>query len=205
MKIDAALLAKQIKLAYDFMESLHGQAISLLKDVETQLSQSPEDLQCLKPGGYRFTTNQMSYGLERAQPTIADYYALYFRQYRERAKNTQLDQDIPPICFLKVVLRELGLEHPEVRFGVLTQITKNADRGDKWPNKFEDMINDITFRALVGPPPWANRKTVREEYKDSYISLVVNGQGVRLALLPNSEAIADKIVDPLLKIYRETT
>ena len=48
MKIDAVLLAKQIKLAYDFMESLHGQALSLIKDVETQLSQSPEDLQCLK-------------------------------------------------------------------------------------------------------------------------------------------------------------
>lgn len=204
MSIDAKRLTEQIKLAYDFMDTLHGQALALIKDVEGQVAQTDEELQCLRPGGsYRFAATPMSYSLERPQTAIADYYAVYFRQFPDHVKNTPLDGHVPPICFLKVVLREPKLEHPEARFGVITEIVKPAERGDKFPRNFEDLINDpISNKALDGPA-WSSQDTVSRPYPRSYVSMAIRGKGVRLADLPDSEAIAAKIVEPLLKLYRK--
>jgi len=202
MYIDADRLAKQVKLAYEFMEALHGQALALVKDVETQLAEAPEGLQFLRPGGYGFTVKPLSMSLERPQATIADYYAVCFRHFEGRVKNTPLDRNVPPIGFVKIVLRERGLEHPEVRFGVFSKVEKPADRADAWPKKFEDVVKRIMYQAVVGPA-WSGRETVSQEYQASYISLAIRGKGVKLADLPDSEAIAERIIDPLLKMYRE--
>jgi len=203
MDIDADRLAKQVKLAYEFVEALHGQALALIKDVETQLAQAPEELQCLRPGGYRFAVNSLSFSLERPQATIANYYAVCFRHFKDRIKNTPLGPDVPPIAFLKVVLRERGLEHPEVRFGIVSEVTKSPEKVDAWPKKFEDVISYIiASRALVGPA-WSDQEAVTKPYHDGYISLAIRGKGVRLADLPDSEAIAVNIVDPLLAMYGE--
>lgn len=199
MDIEADRLSKQVKLAYEFIEALHGQALALIRDVETQLAQGPEELQCLRPGGYRFAVKAMSLSLERPQPAVADYYAVCFRHFAGRVKNTPLDEEVPPIGFLKVVLHERGLEHPEVRFGVLTDIARPAD--SRW-RKVEDMVNAVARKALEGPA-WFGREIVGELYQDSYIRFAIRGTGVRLADLPDSEAIAERIVDPLLKMYRE--
>jgi len=203
MKVDADRLAQQVKLAYEFMEALHGQALALIKDVETQLVRAPEQLECLRPGGYRYTLNPLSYTLERPQAILADYYGLWFRYFEGNAIRTQtpLDGNIPPIAFLKVVLRERNLVHPEVRFGIVDKVIKIAD--SKWPKKFEDVHSRVADLALVGPPPWIERRNVKEDYKDSYISLEFRGVGIRLADLPDSEAIAEKVVDPLLEMYRQ--
>lgn len=201
MDIDANRLANQVKLAYEFMEAFHGQALALIKDVETQLAQTPEDLRCLRPGGsYRFAVNSLSTGLERPQANIANYYAVFFRHFEESVKNTPLDQNVPPIVFLKVVLRELRLKHPEVRFGVITKVTKSTGRADgQWPKTFEQIISHVADRALIGPL----KSDQEKDYRSSYINLAIHGTGVRLADLPDSEAVAEKIIDHLLTMYRE--
>ena len=201
MNTDPDRLAQQVKLAYEFIDALHGQAIALIKDVETQLAQEAE-LRFLQPGGYRYTINPLSYSLERPQVPIPDYYAVYFRCFEGRVKNTPLDGAVPPIGFLKIVFRERGLDHPEVRFGVLTGMERPAERASGWPKKVEDIINHVAYRALGGPV-WIDRGAVRQDYQDSYVSFAIHGMGVRLADLPDSEAIAERIVDPLLKMFRE--
>jgi hypothetical protein len=203
MSIDAERLAHQVKLAYEFVETLHGQAIALIKDIETQLAQAPEELQCLRPGGYKYVVNPLSYGLERPQAIIADYYAVCFRQFGGRIKNTPLDREVPPIAFVKVVLREHGLEHPEVRFGIMTDIAKAPERrDDQWPNKVEDLVSLFPQRAMRGPA-WFGQGDVEFEHQDAYASAKVRGAGVRLADLPDSEAVAERIVEPLLALYRD--
>jgi len=202
MNIDPDRLARQVKLAYEFVDALHGQALALIKDVETQLAEAPEELECLRPGGYRFTANAMSLSLERPQPAIADYYAVFFRNLAERVKNTPLDGKAPPIGFLKIVFRERDLKHPEVRFGIVTDVAKPAERADRWPNKFEDVVNHVARLALVGPA-WFGQRSVRQSYQGSYVSLTIQGMGIRLADLPDSEAVAKRVVDPLLTMYRD--
>lgn len=199
MDIDDRRLAEQIKLAYEFIETLHGQAIALIKDVEAQLVQA-SGLQLLRPGGYRYTVNPTSYSLERPQVSIADYFAVYFRYFEGRVRNTPLDGDVPPIGFLKIVFRERGLAHPEVRFGVLTDIHKPLDRADTFPQKFEDVVGTLTQRAFVGSV-WNSEDGVQQDYEDAYIILKVQGKGVRLIELVDSEAVADRVVLPLVEMF----
>jgi hypothetical protein len=104
---------------------------------------------------------------------------------------------------LKVVLRERGLKHPEVRYGVITNIVKAPEKGDGWPATLEDLAGHINNRVLTGPP-WNDQGSVHKKYEDGSVSLVLNGAAVMLAELPDSEAIADKVVDPLLEIYAKS-
>lgn len=204
MVIDADRLAQQVKLAYDFMDALHGQAIALLKDVEAQLADAPAKLRCLKPGGYRYTINPLTYGLERPRTFIADYYALCFRRFSGREKNTPLDRKVKPIAFVKVVLREGDLKNPEVRLGIMTEITKNPERKGKRPRKFEDHVSNVFHRALTGSD-WHDQHKVMQSFDDGHVRLTVQGRSVKLAGLPDSEAVKKQIVDPLLKMYRDAT
>ncbi len=201
MNVDTNRLAHQVKLAYEFIETLHGQALALIKDVETQLAQATEELQCLRPGGYRFTINPQTFSFERPQPTIANYYAVCFRHSENIIKKTPIDGNVPPIALLKIVLRERNLEHPEVRFGIITEVSKPEDY--KWPKKFEDVVSRVVDRVLTGSLLGVDQETVQQNYQDNHISLSIRGKGIRLADLPDSEAIAEKIIDPLLMMYRE--
>lgn len=205
MSIDANHFAEQVRLAYEFMDALHGQTLALIKDVERQLAESPEELRTLRPGGaYCFAVHPMSMSLENPQPTIVNYYAVCLRHFEGRIKNTPLDRDVPLIAFLKVVLRERHLKHPEARFGIITGVEKPEGRGDAWPKKFEDLIKHrVSELALAGDPPWSDQQNVTRPYQDSYITMMIRGHAVRLAELPDSEAIAERIVEPLLALYRQ--
>jgi hypothetical protein len=59
--------------------------------------------------------------------------------------------------------------------------------------------------ALTGGLPWAGRGVQERDYQDSYLSFHVTGEGVRLADLPESEAVALKVVDLLLTMYRQAS
>jgi hypothetical protein len=198
MGVDADRLTEQVKLAYEFIEVLHGQAIALIKDVETQLAQQA-NLRFLRPGGYRFAINPQSYSLENPQVPVADYYAVCFRRFEGRVRNTPLDGDVPPVGFLKVVFRERGLDHPEVRFGVFRSMKKPEERTHSWPKKVEDIVGHLVDRALVGPP-WIDRGEVRNDYEHAYVVLEMQGRGIKLAEISDSEAIATRIVEPVVEM-----
>jgi len=201
MEVDDTRLAEQVKLAYEFIEVLHGQAIALIKDVETQLSQQ-EDLRFLRPGGYRFAINPQSYGLENPQVPLADYFAVCFRRFEDRASNTPFDGHVPPVGFLKIVFREPQLTHPEVRYGVFTELRKPKERHHNYPSKVEDVLGQLAQRALVGPP-WIDRGEVRATYEHAYVTGHYRGIGIKLADISDSEAIATHIVEPLVQMIAE--
>jgi hypothetical protein len=200
MDIDQERLAQQVKLGYDFIETLHGQALALIKDVEAQLDQA-SDIRCVRPGGYRYIIDPQSYTLDQPRVPIPNFYGVFFRRYKGRVKNTFFDGHVPSIGFLKVVFRERGLVHPEVRFGVMSEIRKPPERTGSKPGKFEDVATHLMDRALNGPP-WADSGDVRRPYEHAYVTLQMAGQGIRLAELPDSEAVAQHIVNPLLAMLK---
>jgi hypothetical protein len=196
MTVDPDQLAEQVDLAYAFIDALHGQVVALIKDVEAQLARTC-DVHCLRPGGYGYYTNALSTSLERPQTQLADYFAVYLRAFESAIENTPFAGGVPPIAFLKVVLREDGLTHPEVRFGVLTDVRQQPGRPEE---KFEDVAYRLTERAFSGPP-WVGRGDLAYAYDDAYVAMHVEGRGVRLADLPDSEAVARRIVDPLVAMF----
>jgi hypothetical protein len=207
MSIDADRLAQQVKLAYDFVDALHRQALGLIKDVETQVGEATEALECLQPGGnYRFTANRLSYSLATPQPVVANYFAVFFRQFPDQKKRTTpVDEHTPTIAFVMVVLRERGIDHPEVRYGVITSMARVAKQDNDWPRNVEQTPTHVADAALTGGLPWAGKGVQQRDYRDSYLSFHVTGTGVRLADLPDSEAVAIKVVEPLLAMYRQAS
>ena len=196
MTVDADRLAKQVDLAYDFIHALHGRVIDLIVDAEAQLARA-EAMRCLRPRGYGYCTNALSTSLERPQVQVADYFAVYLRRFEGRIEHTPFEPNTPPIAFLKVVLRERGLTHPEIRFGVLSRIHRAAGRPEE---RFEEMAYQLAERAFLGPA-WIDRGRIEQDYEDAYVSMEITGEAVRLADVPDSEAIATLIVEPLRALF----
>ena len=199
MTVDADRLAKQVDLAYDFIRALHGRVIDLIVETEAQLARA-EDMRCLRPKGYGYYTNALSTSLERPQAQVADYFAVYLRRFEGRIDHTPFEPNTPPIAFLKVVLRERRLTHPEIRFGVLSGIDQAPERPEE---RFEEIAYQLAERAFFGPA-WIDRGLIEQTYEDTYVSMEIAGQAVRLADVPNSEAIATLIVEPLRGMFLTT-
>jgi hypothetical protein len=192
--MDHAIFSKQVKLAYDFMDALHQQALALIKDVEGQVSD--RGVRCMRPGGYKFNFNSVSASLEQPKPVLTDFYSVCFIRSSSTATttSTSFNDEIPPIAFLRVTLRERNLHQPEVRYGVITKLEKPDKRKDSWPTKVEDLLSTFATYAFSGDS-WS-----KKSYKDGYVEMTYQGDSVPFADLPDSEAIAGKIVDPLLKL-----
>jgi hypothetical protein len=191
--MDHDLLAQQVKLAYEFMDTLHQQALSLIKDVEGQLSS--EGIRCMRPGGYKFNYNSVSASLDQPKPALTDFYCVFFKcdDTDTTTTSTPVDGTAPRIGFVRVTLRERHIYHPEVRFGVIEKVEK-PDPSKQWPKKVEDALS--TFSSYAFGTKWKTEGS----YQDSYVSMNYKGMTVRLADLPSSEAIEEKIVTPLLQL-----
>lgn len=192
--MDHQLLAQQVKLAYEFMDTLHQQALSLIKDVEGQLSS--EGIRCMRPGGYKFNYNSVSASLDQPKPALTDFYCVFFMRddTDTTTTSTPVDGTAPRIGFVRVTLRERHLDHPEVRFGVIEKVEK-PDPSKQWPKKVEDALSTFSSYAFAG-----TKWKAEGNYQDSYVSMNYKGLAVRLADLPNSEAIEAKIVAPLQQL-----
>ncbi len=148
MSIDADRLAQQVKLSYEFIDALHGQALGLIKDVETQIGETAEALECLRPGAsYLFTANRMSYSLATPRPVIANYYAVFFRHFPERqGRTTPVDEHTPPIAFVMVVLHEHGTWITR-RFATACSPSMTRVPGrDDWPRTVEQTPTHVAKR-----------------------------------------------------------
>lgn len=192
--MDHELLSKQVKIAYEFMETLHQQALSLIKDIEGQLSS--EGIRCMRPGGYKFNYNSVSASLDQPKPALTDFYCVFFMRddTDTTTTSTPFDGTVPRIGFVRVTLRERHLDHPEVRFGVIEQVV-NLNPSKKWPNKIEDVLAIFSSSAFNG-----KKWKAEGSYQDSYVSMNYKGMTVKLADLTNSEDIEEKIVIPLQQL-----
>ena len=184
-------LSMQVELAYDYMNTLHSQALALLKDVEAQLSENEDRIVAIRPGGYRFTTNELSMGLETPRPSIAEFYGMCFR-HKESGKvvATPFVKPMPAIGFVKVVLFEPSLGSPEVRYGVLRDIER-LDQSDK--GKFEDVVTDVMRYATLRSAT-KNNDIEEKNWKNSKVSMNVSMRWVGLSRVTTSEDVGRLIV-----------
>lgn len=114
-----------------------------------------------------------------------------------------LVDEVPSIGFLKVVFREGGvIECPEVRFGLLTEVEKPSRRAATWPRKFGDVASHLAERAIVDSS-WIDPENIPQKYEHPCVSLRIDGRGVSLVKITDSQTIAEHIADPLLAMFRD--
>jgi len=194
-------IIQQTKLAFDFIQKLYYEVSYFIKEIEGMLALEPEGFIIGKPGGYQ-VTSRGSTGLETNNVNLwaLRKLSIFFVQ-KDLTKstsgitNTKFSEGLK-LIYLRIVLDEKDITQPYILFGVLYNLKEKVK--DKYPSKIEELIRYIEYR---------DAKVFYEkdliDYEDN--SVKFSGKLIQINLfdINASEAISEKVVQPVLKIYRE--
>ncbi|MDW7670345.1 MAG: hypothetical protein SCK57_03745 [Bacillota bacterium] len=190
-------MAQQTRNAFDFVEKLNFEVSYLFKEIEGLLAMEDEQFQILKPSGYAVTARN-SNGLEPVyvEQWLKKSMTVFFCE-RDQTENkagttyTTLQNELK-VLFVHVRIIHKETTEPKVIIGVLENIVskRTENRFEKFA--FEFAYNqDRVFNTKNGT-----------HYDDNYCSFEINKKEVDLFDLNNSDDVAEKIVKPLLEIFR---
>jgi len=188
----------QTRNALDFVQKLYFEISYLIKEVEGLLHQEDEEFVIGRPSGYGVTSGK-STGLEPAN--VESWLTKAFTVFFVPDKETKLHNGTTTTPFdnLKVILLDIELEGkknktPRVLAGVLYDIRSKRDNY----TKFEHMMFEFIYsrdKVFASVPEL--------KYEDSYLSMKGKLFSLPLFSVQTSEDIVQKIVEPMLTIYRE--
>ena len=192
---------QQTKLAFEFIEKLYFEVSYLIKEIEGLLSEEEEHFVIGRPSGYGISARS-STGLDARYVYLWPLRKLAVFFVPEDATKisrgqtiTRFDSD-PKVIYLRIVLNEKDLNEPVIYSGVLHEFNNNRDN---WPVKVEQAIGHIEYNdtKVFG-------ETDIIDYEDSQIKF--KGRIIRTNLfdINTSEDISKMILEPTLKMFRET-
>ncbi|TAL75082.1 MAG: hypothetical protein EPN88_03390 [Bacteroidetes bacterium] len=191
-------LIEQSNLAFDFIQKLYLETSYLIKQVESVLSEEPEEFLIGKPGGYGVTSRGSS-GLESnyvKQWTMRKFAVFFTPRDKTDSKGgvgiTPVTKDLK-ILYLRIVLNDESEKEPKILIGSIYDI--HSKKG--W-EKFEQFMGHIEYyeHKIFKNPSSVN-------YNDTYISF--KGEFIKRDLfdITDSSLINSKIIQPGLNIYRK--
>lgn len=191
-------LIEQCNLAFDFIQKLYLESSYLIKEVESILSEEPEEFLIGKPAGYG-VTNRGSSGLESnyVKQWIMRKFAIFFIS-KEKTESkagqiiTPLTKDLK-VLYMRIVLNDESEKEPKIIIGSIYNI--HSKKG--W-EKFEQLMGHIEYYEHK---IFKNPSSV--SYDDTYISF--KGEFIKRDLfdITDSSLINSKIIQPGLNIYRK--
>jgi hypothetical protein len=192
-------LIEQSNLAFDFIQKLYLETSYLIKEVESILSEEPEEFIIGKPGGYGVTSRGSS-GLESnyVKQWIMRKFAVFFAPKDKTESKagqiiTPITKDLK-ILYMRIVLNDESEKEPKILIGIIYDI--NTKKG--W-EKFEQLMGHIEYYEHK---IFKNPSSV--SYEDTYISF--KGEFIKRDLfdITDSSLINSKIIQSGLSIYRKT-
>jgi hypothetical protein len=198
--MDKAELISQTKLAFDFVQKLYFEVSYLIKEVEGQLAQEEEEFVIGRSGGYSISTRN-STGLEPALVNLWIYKKLAVLFVPKQS--TILHQGLTitsfnknsKVLYMRIILDDKDQPEPKIYTGVLYDFVK---KGKKFPEKVERVtahIENNETKIFLGAGDI--------HYEDSYVAFKGNLLSVNLFDIRNSQDIAEKLIMPALKLFRE--
>lgn len=193
----------QCGLAFAYLQKLYHEVSYLIKEVEGDLGQEPEEFVIGRPGGYQITAKS-SVGLEpkNVDAWLRRKMSVFFvpkEKTREGSTtSTAIDKNLR-VIYMRIVLNDDSddFKEPNLYFGVIYNIT-NSDVG-KGFDKFEKFLGHFEYN---------DRKIFKDQhkfhYQDSYLAFDAELKDVNLFDINDSEAIKEKIVEPALRLFRAT-
>jgi len=191
-------LAEQTHNAFEFIEKLFLETSYLIKEVEGQLQQMPEEFVILRPAGYVVST-VTSTGLEAAgvRKWLRKRVAVAFlpeesTEVRAGQTHTPFSDDLR-VLFLTIALNARELIEPAAFFGYVNRI-KNKNKNYK---KFESILWEFPGFAIKmlnsGP---------KISFDDGYCSMSGEVKKLKLYSVKTNEDVRKKLVEPMVKLYR---
>lgn len=191
-------LIEQSNLAFDFIQKLYLETSYLIKEVESILSEEPEEFLIGKPGGYGVTSRGSS-GLESnyvKQWTMRKFAVFFVPKEKTETKAGQIITPLTKelkILYLRLVLNDESEKEPKILIGSISDI--HSKKG--W-EKFEQLMGHIEYyeHKIFKTPSSVS-------YEDTYIRL--KGEFIKRDLfdITDSSLINSKIIQPGLNIYRK--
>jgi hypothetical protein len=199
MKTDIAV---QTMAAFDFIEKLYLETSYLVKEIEGLLYEEEERFVIGRPSGYHVSF-RMSSGLEtnNVKLWLPKKFGVFFVPEEETKLKggqtfTPMRDDLK-LIYLRVLFNDSKEKVPTIFSGILYGIWKRPS--DKI-NKFEYLMGPIQQKD---DRIFANGNMV--SYEDPSIRLKGRFLKNDLFEMTNSQALVDKIVNPTLNLYRNST
>jgi hypothetical protein len=193
-------LEDQTNNAFNFIQKLYFEISYLIKEVEGLLQSEDEQFIIGRPSGYGVTT-RTSTGLEpvNVELWVPKAFTVFFVPLEKTGKiekgqtSTPITDDLK-LLILDIELHGKNVDAPRALIGCISKI-KCKKLSHK---KFEQLMWEFAY----------NRKKIystipKVEYEDSNLSF--KGRFLEKALLSinNSNDVLNKLVTPMLKLFRE--
>ena len=198
--MDKKEIIKQTKLAFSHVHKLYTETSFLIKEIEAQLAEEPENFVIGKPSGYS-VTSRSSTGLE----TRFIYYwpirkfGVFFVPIDmttvSGTTNTELKADTK-VIYVRFSLDDDDIKEPIILFGTFYGFGDNKAKNKKF-TKVEQLLAHIEYRDKI---ILANPNQI--EYEDSYVIFKGKLQKVNLFDINGSEEVNKQIVQRALDSFR---
>lgn len=194
-------IIQQTKLAYDFLQKLYFEVSYLIKEVEGLLGEKPEEFIIGRPSGYGINTRS-STGLEsnNVYLWLIRKLAVFFvpkatTEVLSGMTNTKFSKELK-VIYLRIIMDEREIPEPVIYAGILYNFEKKEDKSRM--QKFENAMGHLEYNEnkLFKMPG-------NDEYEDNYLKFKLNMFEVKLFDLNSGDDVAKKLVEPLVKLYRE--
>jgi hypothetical protein len=193
-------LEDQTNKAFNFIQKLYFEASYLIKEVEGILQSEDEQFVIGRPSGYAVTT-RTSTGLEpsNVELWLPKAFTVFFcpmeKTKIEKGQTLTIISDSLRLLVLDIELHGKNLNAPRALIGCISNIKCKKLSHVK---KFEQLMWEFAY----------NRKKIyatipKVEYED--INLSFTGRFLEKALfsINNSDDVLNKLVTPMLKLFRE--
>jgi hypothetical protein len=190
-------ISKQIKNAFDFIQTLYNESSYLIKEIEDQLGKSDIKFQILRPSGYSVSARS-STGLEPNNVSLwlLRKFAVAFVEESntdiQKGQNfTEINEQLK-VLYFKVILDEKNQTEPQLIFGVFYEIKQLKD----WVKKFENLMGNFEYidNKLFTKFP-------NVDYEDSNFKIKGKFKKVDLLDINTSNELLEKVINPAIKLF----
>lgn len=190
---------KQTKNAFDFVQKLFFEISYLIKEMEGMVREEEEKFIIVRPSGYHVST-RTSTGLEPiyVENWLPKVFAVSFvpeemTKIQAGQSITKLEED-PKLLLIYIEVMGRELTQPKITFGTVYNIKSKR----KQYYKFEHFMTSFIYS---GKKIFQNISNIN--YEDTYFSFKGKFKQINLFSIENSNDIRKKIVEPIIKLFRE--
>jgi len=194
-------LIRQTKRAFDFIQKLYMEVSYMFKEVEGVLLEEEEKFVICRPQGYAVAARS-SVGLEPAYikfwmlRKMAVSFVPEENTSQKQGKTHTLMDDKLKTLYLRVILDDKEIEQPVVHSGIFYNFTKKSN--SRW-DRYEHLLTHIEYnehRVFTNPE--------FIDYEDMHLKFKGRLIGNNLYDLNSSEELNNKVIKPMLELFRNT-
>jgi hypothetical protein len=185
--------------AFEYVQKFYLETSYLIKEVEGHLQKEREKFVMCKTTGYAVTA-RLSSGLDPWQVELWIPATLTVAFVPEKCTTDSKGVTVTPfgnslrVLFLHIEAYWSGTKRPEIYSGILEKIK----RKQRYLKKIENLMFEFAYN-----PDEVFAKLPKIDYEDRHCSFVGHAHTVPLLSISSAQDVKDKLVNPMLKLYRK--